>query len=140
MIFNLKAIMTLCLLVVAQFANAGQISVIVHPSNAEALDRNTIARIYLGKNTAFPSGATALPVDLKKGSATRSAFEEKVLKKTESQLKAFWAKQVFTGQGQPPKATGNVKGLIQLVSKNPNVIAYVESSEVTDSVKVVATF
>jgi hypothetical protein len=90
---------------------------------------------FLGKLDAFPDGATAVPLDLPKG-PIREEFYLKVTGKNPSQVKAYWAKQMFTGSGQPPKEIESSTDLIDLIAKNPNLVGYVEKSKVNASVKV----
>lgn len=114
-------------------------SVIVHPSNAAALDKKSISKVFLGKSKSFPGGGQAIPIDLSSGDA-RNAFLNQVLGKSESQLKAYWSKLIFTGKGQAPKAVSSDAEVVELVSKNPNLIGYVNDGAVDGSVKVVHTF
>ena len=66
-----------------------EVAVIVSASNGNgALDQDTISRIFLGKTSNFPDGSQAIPVDQTEGSASREAFNDKVLGKSSSQLKA----------------------------------------------------
>lgn len=120
-------------------AQAG-VAVIVHPSNADALNPDVISQIFLGKQKAFPSGGDAVPIDLAEGSATKSAFVSSMLNKNDSQIKAYWAKVLFTGKGTPPKEVANDAAVIDLISKNPSLIGYIDSASVNDSVKVVHQF
>ena len=116
------------------------IAVIVHPSNASSLDKAEISRIFLGKMKSFPSGGTAIPVNIEEGAASRAEFEKAVLNKTASQIKAYWSKLVFTGKGTPPKELPSDAEIIALIKSNPNLIGYVSDSAVTGDVKVVANF
>ena len=79
-----------------------------------------------------------IPVDQNEGAATRGEFYKKVANKDAAQLNAYWSKLIFTGQGQPPKAVGGDDAVIELVSKNPNMIGYVSGAATTSKVKVVA--
>ncbi|TVV42897.1 phosphate ABC transporter substrate-binding protein [Thalassolituus sp. C2-1] len=125
---------------VTALANA-EVAVIVSASNANsALDQDTISRVFLGKTSNFPDGSQAIPVDQNEGSASREAFNDKVLGKSSSQLKAYWSRLIFTGKGTPPKESGSDADIKNLVSKNPNLIGYVDSSVVDSSVKVVFKF
>ena len=125
---------------VTALANA-EVAVIVSASNANsALDQDTISRVFLGKTSNFPDGSQAIPVDQNEGSASREAFNEKVLGKSSSQLKAYWSRLIFTGKGTPPKESGSDADIKNLVAKNPNLIGYVDSSVVDSSVKVVFKF
>ena len=67
-------------------------------------------------------------------------FEQKILKKTSSQIKAYWSKRIFSGKGKPPKEVAAEHDIISLVAKNVDAIAYVEASSVTDAVKVIKHF
>ncbi|MFY9178342.1 MAG: phosphate ABC transporter substrate-binding protein [Venatoribacter sp.] len=116
-------------------------AVIVSKDNANSnLDKNQIEQIFLGKTSSFPDGAKAIPIDQNEGSATRDAFNDSVLGKNASQLKAYWSRLIFTGKGTPPKESGNDADVVGLVAKNPNLIGYVDASAVNDSVKVVFKF
>jgi len=124
------------------FASVAQaeVAVVVHPSNAAALDEASVSRIFLGKMKSFPGGGQAVALNQAEGNAATSEFNAKVLKKSGSQLKAYWSKLVFTGKGTPPKAVANDAEVLSLVSSNPNVIGYVDASAVTGAVKVVGKF
>ncbi|MDK2778429.1 MAG: phosphate ABC transporter substrate-binding protein [Pseudomonadota bacterium] len=116
-------------------------AVIVSASNGNGtLDQDTIARIFLGKTSKFPDGSQAIPVDQNEGSAVRDAFNDAVLGKSSSQLKAYWSRLIFTGKGTPPKESGSDADITALVAKNPNLIGYVDSAAVDASVKVVYRF
>lgn len=115
-------------------------AVIVHPSNADALGKNDISKIFLGKSKKFPSGASVMPVNLDDSDAARVAFDTTILKKDAGQLKAYWAKLVFTGKASPPKKVSSAAEAKSLVAANPNTIAYIPADQVDESVKAVFTF
>ncbi len=119
--------------------NANAVNVIVHPSNGDTFSKNTIKKIFLGKSKVFPSGEQAIPIDLSAGDA-RDEFLSAVVGKSESQLKAYWSKLIFTGKGQAPKAVDNETEMVKLVSQNPNLIGYVSDAALNDSVKVLIKF
>ena len=52
-------------------------------------------------------------------------------------MKAYWAKIIFTGRGQPPRQVATSAEAKKLVAQNPNAIAYIDSAMVDDSVRVV---
>ncbi|OJF70449.1 phosphate ABC transporter substrate-binding protein [Alteromonas sp. V450] len=117
-----------------------EVAVIVHPSNTDNLDKDSISRLFLNKAKAFPSGTQAKPLALSEGEAATEEFNGKVLNKTASQLTAFWSKLVFTGKGQPPESMGSDADVVAAVASNPNAIGFIDASAVNDSVRVVATF
>lgn len=136
----MKKILIAALLSILASVTMAEMAVIVHPSNNNALDKDTIQRIFLGKTRAFPDGSEALPISIKEGTAEYASFSEAVLSKTDKQLKAYWAKVIFTGQGTPPKEVDNAAQMLDLVAKNPNTIGFVPAGNVSGAVKVVGKF
>lgn len=122
------------------FAAAAQaeVAVIVHPSSPTAsMTEDDIGKLFLGKAKSFPSGDAAVPINQNEGSAVRDKFNDAVVKKNSSQLKAYWSQLVFTGKGTPPKDAGDDAEVKKLVAANPNMIGYIDSGAVDGSVKVV---
>ncbi len=115
------------------------IAVIVNPDNTNTLDQKAIAKLFLGKKKSFPDGSKATPIDQKTGSASKGVFVKAVLKKSNKQFKAYWAKQVFTGKGTPPKELGSDTAVKEYVANNVGAIGYIDAVQVDDSVKVVLT-
>ena len=125
-------------LVMSAFSHA-EIAVIVHPSNSNDIDKTTITKIYMGKTKSFPNGEQAVPINQIESQLT-DEFNNTVLSKSTSQLRAYWSKLIFTGKGSPPKEVNDDKEVLELVASNPNLIGYVDSSLVDDSVKVIGRF
>ena len=135
--------MTKFLLVPALFISCSllaDIAVVVHPANSAKFDPAEVAKIYLGRSKSFSDGSAAVPLAQAESAAATPIFNEKILNKTGSQMKAYWSKLVFTGKGTPPQEVLTDKEVIDLVSKNPNMIGYVDRGAVTADVKVVASF
>ncbi|BDA60772.1 MULTISPECIES: substrate-binding domain-containing protein [Shewanella] len=137
--YIVKPISLCALLLLSQWAQA-EIAVIVHPSNSSEISAADISRIYSGKLKTFSTGGTIVALDQAEGSPVREAFVKQILNKTESQLKAYWSKLVFSGQGQPPKVVESSAEILTLVAANPNMIGFVDAAEVTPNVKVVGKF
>ncbi|HUW75336.1 MAG TPA: phosphate ABC transporter substrate-binding protein, partial [Gallionella sp.] len=56
-----------------------------------------------------------------------------------TQLSAYWARVIFTGNGQPPvELEGNIT-VRSVVAKNRNAIGYIDKRYVNRSVRVVLT-
>jgi len=134
--------MTKFWLVLALFISCrllADVAVVVHPSNTATMDPAEIAKLYLGRSKSFSDGNGAIPLAQAESSAATAVFNEKILNKTSSQMKAYWSKLVFTGKGTPPKELLTDQEVIDLVSQNPNMIGYIQQKSVTATVKVVAT-
>ena len=140
-LFKMISRAAIALSLFAAAAVHAEVAVIVSASNGNsALDQDTISRIFLGKTANFPDGSQAIPVDQNEGSAVRETFNDKVLGKSSSQLKAYWSRLIFTGKGTPPKESGADADIKALVAKNPNLVGYVDAGVVDSSVKVVFKF
>lgn len=140
---NLKKVLVGSLAAASLLASAmawSGVAIIVNPANSNTLSGADVTRIFLGKKKSFPDGSEAIPIDQAEGSATRSTFVTTALKKNDQQIKAYWAQLLFTGKGTPPKQVGTAADVKKLVSQNPALIGYIDSSEVDDSVKVAYEF
>lgn len=115
------------------------VAVIVNSSNTVTISDSDISRLFLGKLKTFPSGDKAIAVNNKFGSTTRNEFEKKILKKSSSQVKAYWSKLIFSGKGKPPKELGSDKDILALVASDPQSIGYVDTASVDGTVKVIKT-
>ena len=139
--FIKKSISAIGLVLATTLANIAfaEVAIIVHPSNASTLSEGDIAKIYLGKSKKFPGGETALALDKPAGEANRVAFIKNVVGKSETQFKSYWSRLIFTGKGVPPKIISSDAEVVNLVSRNPDMIRFVDASSVSDGVKVIMT-
>ncbi len=135
----MKKLLIISSLVFSQLAFA-EVAVIVHPSNNNQLDEATVSKIFLGREKSFADGQSVVPLALADAAPASTAFNDAVLKKSSSQLKAYWSKLVFTGKGTPPKEIGSDEEMLKLVATNPSVIGYVDAAKVDASVKVALKF
>jgi len=118
-------------------AHADVVVIVSAKSHITKLTAEQTARIFLGKASNFPDDGDAVPVDQSEGSAIRDEFYSKVVHKNSSQLSAYWAKVIFTGDGRPPEKLESNVAVRKAVAKNPNVIGYIDKSAVDKSVRVI---
>lgn len=135
----MKQIIPLSLLLIISVSSHAEVAVVVNPNMADTLDSATISKIFLGKSKRFPSGETATPIN-QDNNAVVDEFNKQVLKRSSSQVKAYWSKLLFTGKGKLPQQVSNDAEVLQKVAGDASAIGYVNSSSVNDSVKVVAKF
>ena len=109
-----------------------QLVVIVNPA-AEALTQNQVADIFLGRNKSFT------PLNQAEAAPIRVEFYEKATGRDLSQVKATWARLVFTGKAAMPKELADSAAVKKAVAADPKAIGYVEKSAVESGVKVVLT-
>ena len=123
----------------AASAHAEVVVIVSDKSPVTSLTAEQTAKIFLGKTTNFPNDGTAFPVDQVEGSEVRKEFYEKVVHKNPTQLSAYWARVIFTGNGQPPvELEGNIT-VRSVVAKNRNAIGYIDKRYLNRSVRVVLT-
>ena len=123
---------TLIALAAAALPASAETVVIVNPKNpASRMFSEQAAQFFLGKSAMFT------PIDQAESSAIRSDFYRKVADKDPAQVKAIWAKLVFTGKGTPPKEYKSNAEVKKAVADDPKAIGYIDKSAVDDSVKVI---
>lgn len=111
--------------------------VIVSPdSPVTTLNAEQVADIFLGRNSRFPDGSAAVPIDQTENSPDRAEFYARYIGRTSAQIRAHWAKLIFTGRGRPPRQLANISEMKALLAGNPHAIGYLDSSHVDDSVRV----
>lgn len=129
--------LTLCTALFCSASAFANVVIVVHPSNTAEISRDDINRLYTGRASSFPGGSQAVPINLIDSNSTRNDFDDKVLGRSSSQIKAHWSKLVFTGKGSPPKEVNNDAEVIDLVANNPNIIGYVSKNADISSVRAV---
>lgn len=136
--YGLKiCLFTFCLSLLSVSARS-DIVVVVHPDNSiEAISKEESAKIFLGKQKSFVNGRTAVPLDQEEGSSNRDKFYATVTNKTDSQLKSYWSRLIFTGKGHPPRSVSDSNEVKAAINADPNVISYIDAKHVDSSVKVV---
>jgi len=123
----------LCLMAINATALADIAVIASSGSSASNMTSKEIKKIFLGKSSAMT------PVDQSEGNATRNAFYLKVAGKDESQMKAYWSKMIFSGNGAPPDTVSDDAAVKAWVVSNKNGIGYIDSGTVDGSVKVLLT-
>ena len=121
-------------------AFAASIAVIVHPSNSlNDASKDEVKRLFLSKTDAI-KGKKLKPVAQNNGQSIRIVFDEDILGKSPSKVKAYWARLVFTASGMPPPELDSNTAIIKWVSNNPDAIGYIEEGAANDSIKVLKKF
>ncbi len=133
-----SAALALALTLVVDTVTADVVAVVSSTSTITSLSHAQVTDIFLGKVSRFPNGTLAVPIDQVEGSPARDEFYATFANKSPAQVKSLWAKVIFTGRGQPPKAVANSIEVRKLLAANPQAIGYVERSAVDSSVKMLA--
>jgi ABC-type phosphate transport system substrate-binding protein len=125
-----KLLSVLALSMVGFTASAGVV-IIGNPSAAD-MSLADAKKVFLGKGDA-----SIVVYELDEGSAIRSEFHNAVTGKSDTQLKAFWSKQVFTGKGNPPATVSSAAAMKSAVASNPSAVGYIDEADVDGSVKII---
>jgi ABC-type phosphate transport system substrate-binding protein len=114
--------------------------IIVNPKNpVSSLTPQQVAQIFLGRAGSFPGGGAVTPIDLREGAPARDEFYAKVTEKSPGQLKAYRARQMFSGNGAPPRELTDAAAVRRAVATDPSAIGYVDRTAVDGSVKEILT-
>lgn len=123
-------------LLASPFACA-EVVVIGNPAGPDSLDANQVRDLFTGRSNQLPGGQAAVPLDLDTGNPLREEFHTKVTGRSQAQLNAFWAQQVFTGKGHPPRTVDSTAAMKATVAATPGAVGYIKAEEVDGSVKVI---
>ena len=116
------------------YSALADIAVIANTANASSsLTVKNVKKIFLGKDNSMK------PIDQSEGNAIRNEFYQKAAHKSESQMKAYWSKMIFSGKATPPETSANDASVTAWVANNKNGIGYIDSTSVDGSVKVLLT-
>ena len=116
----------------------GVVVIVNESSPIASADEAEVKRLYLGK-TKEVSGTKVKPVNQSKAGAASAEFNQKVVGKSDSQLRAYWSKQVFTGKGKPPPEVDSDAEMLEKVASDPDAVGYVSAGSDTSGAKVVLT-
>lgn len=109
-----------------------ELVLVVNPKNpVTSMTAEQVSQFYLGISNSF------VPYDQAESSPLRAEFYKKITNKEPGQVRAIWAKLVFTGKGRMPKELASSDDVKKSIAADPNGIGYIEKSAVDASVKVV---
>ncbi|HYD33441.1 MAG TPA: hypothetical protein VEA39_02630 [Methylophilaceae bacterium] len=114
---------------------ADVVLVVAANSPVVSLDRQEVEDIFLGKMTSLTRIGKVTPLDRSEENL-RQQFYETYTNKTLSQVKAHWARIIFTGRGYPPKAV-NLDDLKRTLRSNPSAIGYMSADQVDDTLRTI---
>jgi hypothetical protein len=100
--------------------------IIVHPANrVSSVGRGFLSNVYLKKVATWGNDWTVRPVQLSRRFPLREQFTREILKKSPSQLRSYWNRQIFSGKAVPPLEFESQEDVIRYVLANKGAIGYV---------------
>ena len=126
-------------LVLTQAARAeDSLRVIANPNvPVERVDAAQATQIFLKQLRTWSDGTAIEPIDLQEDSPVHNEFYRQVTGREPAQLRAYWARQAFTGMGVPPRRAADATEATRLVKNTPGAISYTTTEEVDGSLKIV---
>lgn len=106
---------------------ADGILIVTHPSHKIQISKEDLKYLYLGTKTMI-EGWRVLPLDQSSSSTVRADFYGLLLGKDSTEMKIYWAEQIFSGKARAPKEVLNDEDVIQSILSNPDLIGYVSGS------------
>ena len=109
-------------------------------SGVEHMTREEVVYVFMGRWRQFPSGVTAVPVDMPADSADYAAFYHQLVNKDPADIKAYWSRLVFSGGARPPRSAQQRDDLLRILLSVPGAIGYIDRSLVDSRMKIVFDF
>lgn len=110
--------------------------VVIASKSMPDLSKSQVKNLFLGKLGNVDGVGKVSVLYLDASDPARKVFNKKILRKKEKQLKSYWTKMMFTGEGETPESVGGSSDMVNMVGGASNIIGYTDSSAVNDSVKV----
>ncbi|MGE3925022.1 MAG: hypothetical protein AB7G13_18985 [Lautropia sp.] len=132
-----RSLILLALLLSAPVAAQHAPVIIANKSvSIDRIDAGQATQIFLKQIHTWPDGVPIEPVDIKEGSPLRIDFYAKITGRTPAQLRAYWARQSFTGMGFPPREVATAEDVSRAVRAQRGAVGYIDRKDVDDSTKV----
>lgn len=125
------------LLLFSVWVYADPVVVVSAVSPVDALSREQVADIFMGRTNSVPGGGGITLLDQPENSTIREDFYTRVVGRSAAQAKARWSRMAFTGKGLSPRECQNSEEIKKLIATHPGMIGYIEKSAVDGRVKVV---
>ena len=110
--------------------------VIVTGSNSSitSLTETEVRQLFSGHLRTI-DGQRVQPLDLPGTAQPREDFYRKLMGRTSEQMRAYWTRLIFTGQGKPPREVSNTQELTTLVSSG-EYVGYLPEEAVSGDLRV----
>lgn len=121
----------------ASFADESLVVITRRDTAVKTISADQATQIFLKHVQTWPDGKAIYPVDIAEGSPLRTEFYSKVTGRSPAQLRAYWARQAFTGMGFPPRQVATAEEASKIVHNTSGAIGYVGRNESDGTVKIV---
>lgn len=99
-----------------------------HASTLATLSREEVTRLYIGERLeGDKSQLKALELDIPPWA--REVFYARLLGRTPVQMRALWARLVFSGKGRPPRIVANVDDALRELESNASLVVFMPADK-----------
>jgi ABC-type phosphate transport system substrate-binding protein len=119
----------------------GEPTIVVIVNNANpvtSVAASELRPIFQTTKTKWSSGGDATPLNLPNENKLRQDFDQAVLGLDPTRASRYWQDRKIRGGARAPKYLPNSAAVLATVAADPSAVGYVNASEVTKAVKVVA--
>lgn len=136
-IFHLVcALITYASLLFCSNAKADIIVVTRIDSELDTITTQQLSALWL-KQSLYVGDTAIEVIDLPVDHPARQLFYGKVVGKTGNKLSAYWAKQVFRGNGFPPTTADSETAVIEWLMVSKNRLAYISDKPLDQNLKII---
>ena len=130
-----KKFLIVILLCVTSFTVQAEIVVVSSRGlNSATLSDNAVRQLFSGQLKVI-KGITLQALDLPAGNTYRDDFYRQLMGRSPEQMRAYWTRLIFTGQGKPPREVTSAQELITLLGSG-NYIGYLPVDALTSQLQV----
>ncbi|KAA6185838.1 hypothetical protein F2Q65_07515 [Thiohalocapsa marina] len=117
---------------------AEPVLVVMDPaSGLDRLTREQVINIFLGRFRRLPNAQAAVPIDRSRDEALMTDFYRLLVDKSPAEIRAYWARLVFSGKTEPPQKAHDLDDMIERLANTPGAVAYIRPDELSERLRVV---
>ena len=113
-------------ILLSTFAFSGTSVYVSYNNKLSKVSHKDLANLYLKKSNTI-NGIKVIPVDSQNKKLFQKFYKE-IIKKTPSQLHAYWIKELYRGDKQPPKKL-STKAIKKIKENKTPIISYAKNSK-----------
>ncbi|MCX9156255.1 hypothetical protein OPU71_08990 [Niveibacterium sp. 24ML] len=99
-----------------------------HANTLAMLSREEVTRLYIGERLEGDKNQLkALELDVPPWA--REVFYARLLGRTPVQMRALWARLVFSGKGRPPRIVANVDAALKELEGNASLVVFMPADK-----------
>ncbi|MGE5452360.1 MAG: hypothetical protein ACM3VZ_11035 [Acidobacteriota bacterium] len=106
--------------------------VVSNKTPTPVMSNKDVADLYLGRTRHLSNGQLVIALDNPATAPVRARFYKALTGKAITDINAYWARLLFTGQSSPPQPMADTGSLLEAVRTTPGAIGYVEQSQVAN--------